>query len=652
VSWNDTTREYPLDKCIHQLFEEQVERTPEHIAVLFGNRKLTYRELNQRANRIAHHLRALGVGPEVLVGICVERSPLMVVGLLGILKAGGAYVPLDPAYPAERLAYMLSDSQVKVLLTQEKLASSLPVSAARVIYLDIAWQNIGAHSEENPLTGVKASNLAYVIYTSGSTGKPKGVMIEHRSIVNFTSSARAIYNITQSDRFLQFASIAFDAAVEEIYSCLTSGGTLVLRTDEMLLSESQFLQRCSEWELTVLDLPTSYWHQLTVKLATMPEILPQSLRLVIIGGEQALPETLKLWQQCVGQLAEPPQLFNSYGPTETTVVATCCNLSTFMAKYPDSSNVSIGIPMNNVSAYVLDQNLQPVPIGVVGELHIGGLGLARGYLGRPEITAEKFIPHPFSHQSGAKLYKTCDLVRYLQDGNLEYIGRIDQQVKIRGFRIELGEIETVLTQHHEITEAVVVMHEDSPGSKRLIAYIVVVDILNYTEDLIHSIKVYLRKHIPEYMVPERLIILSTIPKTPSGKIDRRALPIPNLVEQPRKEQILLHGTEKLIAEVWQKILHIEKVSLNDNFFDLGGNSLLLVQVREQLQTIFTKKISMVEMFQHPTVRALGQLLSQQESPTPEAPKSEGERAELRNSSQGSMNQQKNIRQQYRSQKKQ
>jgi len=323
-----------------------------------------------------------------------------------------------------------------------------------------------------------------------------------------------------------------------------------------------------------------------------------------------------------------------------------------MAKYPDSSNVSIGIPMNNVSAYVLDQNLQPVPIGVVGELHIGGLGLARGYLGRPEITAEKFIPHPFSHQSGAKLYKTCDLVRYLQDGNLEYIGRIDQQVKIRGFRIELGEIETVLTQHHEITEAVVVMHEDSPGSKRLIAYIVVVDILNYTEDLIHSIKVYLRKHIPEYMVPERLIILSTIPKTPSGKIDRRALPIPNLVEQPRKEQILLHGTEKLIAEVWQKILHIEKVSLNDNFFDLGGNSLLLVQVREQLQTIFTKKISIVEMFQHPTVRALGQLLSQQESPTPEAPKSEGERAELRNSSQGSMNQQKNIRQQYRSQKKQ
>ncbi|MGB8688992.1 MAG: amino acid adenylation domain-containing protein [Microcoleus sp.] len=652
VEWNNTTKEYPFDKCIHELFEEQVTRSPDAIAVILEGEQLTYRELNQRANTIAHHLRALGVGPEVLVGICVERSPLMVVGLLAILKAGGAYVPLDPAYPAERLAYMLSDSQVKVLLTQEKLASSLPVSAARVICLDSDWPNIGAHSEENPRTEVKASNLAYVIYTSGSTGKPKGVMIEHRSIVNFTSSAIAIYNITQSDRVLQFASIAFDAAVMEIFPCLSAGATLVLRTDDMLVSSSRFVQRCREWEITMMDWPTSHWHQVMVELAAAEETLPESLRVVSVGGDAVLPETLKLWQRCVKGLANPPQLLNGYGPTETTAVATYYDLSEFIAKNPAASCVPIGTPIGNLTTYILNHYLQPVPIGVLGELHIGGLGLARGYLGRPDLTAEKFIPNPFSNEPGARLYKTGDLVRYLSDGNIEFLGRIDNQVKIRGFRIELGEIEAVLTQHPEIDQAVVVVHEDQPVNKRLVAYVVPRGALNFTEDLTQKIKTYLRQKLPEYMVPATLMILSVLPLTPNGKVDHRALPTPDPVVRFLALEMPQTNAEKLIADLWQKILLLEKVGLDDNFFDMGGTSLRLVQVREELQIIFTKKISMVEMFQHPTVRTLGQLLSKQESQTPDAPKSEAERAELRSSSQGDMNQRRNIRQQYRSQKKQ
>ncbi len=652
VEWNNTTKEYPFDKCIHELFEEQVERSPDAIAVILEGEQLTYRELNQRANRIAHHLRALGVGPEVLVGICVERSPLMVAGLLGILKVGGAYVPLDPAYPSERLAYMLSDSQVKVLLTQEKLANLLPVSAARVIYLDGDWQNIGDHSEDNPFTEVKPSNLAYVIYTSGSTGSPKGVMIEHCSLVNFTSSAKAVYNITQSDRVLQFASISFDAAAIEIFPCLSAGATLVLRTDDMLLSGSRFVQQCREWEITMMDWPTSHWHQVMVELAAAQQTLPASLRVVSVGGEAVKPETLKLWQRCVKGLVNPPQLLNGYGPTEATAITTYYNLSEFITLNPAASCVPIGTPIGNTTTYVLDCRLQLVPIGVPGELHIGGTGLARGYLGRPEVTAEKFIPNPFSNEPSARLYKTGDLARYNRDGSIEFLGRLDNQVKIRGFRIELGEIEAILTQHHEVDQAVVVVQEDQPGNKRLVAYIVPTGALNLQEDLTYKIKTYLRQKLPEYMVPATLMILSALPLTPNGKVDRRALPTPDPVMRSLALEMPQTQVEKLIAEVWQKILLLQKVGLDDNFFDMGGTSLRLVQVWQKLQITFTQKISIVEMFQHPTVRALGQLLSQQESPTPDAPKSEGERAELRNSSKGSMNQRKNIRQQYRSQKKQ
>ncbi len=466
VEWNNTWTDYPQDKCIHQLFEEQAERTPDKVAVVFDGEQLTYQELNVKANQLAYYLQNLGVEPEVLVGICIERSLEMVIGLLGILKAGAAYVPLDPSYPSDRLSFMLEDSAVPVLLTQEKLVEKLPPNSAHVVCLDSEWEEIAAYSEENPSGGVKSNNVAYVIYTSGSTGKPKGVLIEHRSLVNYTTVASAEYGIQERDRFLQFSSISFDVSAEEIYTSLTSGATLVLRTDSMLDSLERFLQKCKDWKITVLALPTAYWHELTTFLSQEKVTIPPSLRLIIIGGEKALPERLKTWFECVGQRV---RLVNNYGPTETTVGATMCELSTADAILRE---LPIGRPIGNVQTYILDENQQPVPIGVSGELYIGGAGLTRGYLNRPELTDERFILNPFSDSPSDRLYKTGDLVRYLPDGNIEYVGRIDNQIKIRGFRIELEEIEAVLSQHPNVREVAVIDREDTPENKRLVAYMV------------------------------------------------------------------------------------------------------------------------------------------------------------------------------------
>ncbi len=468
--WNDTVTEDLPEECVYHLFEKQVERTPDKIAVEFKGDYLTYQELNCRVNQLARYLQARGVGPEVLVGICLERSLEMVVGLLGILKAGGAYVPLDPNYPQERLSYIISNSQMSLLLTQnskEQFVNGLLENEVGIVYLDRDGDLISQESDTNPTSGVNPENLAYVIYTSGSTGNPKGVEIEHYSLVNFTQAAIEEYEFTQRDRVLQFASISFDAAAEEIYPSLSCGATLVLRTDEILASLPTFLQKCREWELTVLDLPTAYWHQLMAELATADLSFPESVRTVIIGGEKALPEPLKIWQQ---QRDKRPQLINTYGPTEATVVATAYKLLAARTEADAGlTELPIGQPLPNVQVYVLDRFQQIVPIGVPGELHIGGFSLARGYLNRSKLTEEAFI---FSQELGTRLYKTGDLVRYLPDGNLEYLGRIDNQVKIRGFRIELGEIEAVLGTHPEVGEAVIVVREDLPGDKRLIAYVI------------------------------------------------------------------------------------------------------------------------------------------------------------------------------------
>jgi amino acid adenylation domain-containing protein len=606
VEWNNTTIDYPQDKCIHQLFEEQVERAPDAVAVVFEGEQLTYRELNARANQLAHYLRSLGVGSEVLVGICVERSFEMIIGLLGVLKAGGAYVPIDPAYPGERIAYMLDDSQLPVLLTQQRLVDRLPKHEAQIVCLDTQWEAIAQCSEENTVCGVNADNLAYVIYTSGSTGKPKGVTIQHRSLVNYTTAVSIEYEIEKCDSVLQFASISFDASAEEIYPCLTSGAALVLRTYSMLDSVDIFLQKCRAWNLTVLSLPTAYWHELTAILSQETLVLPPSIRLIIIGGEKALPERLKTWQEYVGQRV---RLVNTYGPTEGTVVATICELS---ATNPASRELPIGRPIGNVQTYILDQCQQPVPIGVPGELHIGGDGLARGYLNRPDLTAERFIRNPFSKEPGSRLYKTGDLVRYLSDGNIEYLGRIDNQVKIRGFRIELGEVEAAIVQHPTVRETVVVAREDTPGNKRLVAYVVPKGeaVQETVLPTINELRSFLKTKLPDYMVPGAFVFLDAMPLTPNRKIDRRTLPIPDSSWRELEDKFVAPSTptEELLAAIWAKVLGLQQVGINDNFFELGGHSLLATQIISRIREAFSIELPLRHLFESPTIASLSKVI--------------------------------------------
>ena len=605
LEWNNTFAQYPQDKCIHQLFEEAVSRSPDAVAVVFEGEELSYRELNARANQLARHLRSLGVEPEVLVGICVERSPLMVIGLLGVLKAGGAYVPLDPNYPKERLAFMLEDSSVQVLLAQEKLLEKLPPHSARVVCLDSGWEEIAFYSSENPRSGVKPENLAYVIYTSGSTGKPKGVLIEHRSLVNYTTAAIAEYGIEKRDRVLQFASISFDASAEEMYPCLTSGATLVLRTDSMLDSAGVFWEKCRTWKLTVLSLPTAYWHELTALLSQETLVLAPSLRLTIIGGEKALPERLKTWIERVGQQV---RLVNTYGPTEATVVATICELSAADATLRE---LPIGRPIGNVQTYILDCNGQPVPTGIPGELHVGGAGLARGYLNRPELTAEKFIPSPFSNEPGSRLYKTGDLTRYRPDGNIEYVSRIDNQVKIRGFRIELAEIEAALSQHPAVLESAVLVWFEANARKRLVAYLVPDARLGAGTGApplqlsSSELRQFLQERLPEYMVPSAFVLLESLPLTNNGKVDRKALPAPDRDRPELEEAFATPSTaiEKILAEIWAQVLGLEQVGIDDNFFELGGDSILSIQVISQANRAGLR-LTPKQLFQHQTIAQL------------------------------------------------
>jgi amino acid adenylation domain-containing protein/thioester reductase-like protein len=599
VEWNNTQADYPQEQCIHQLVEAQVKQTPDAIAVVLEDQHLTYQVLNQRANQLAHFLQKLGVGPEVRVGLCLERAPEMIIGLLGILKAGGAYVPLDPTYPQERLAFMLTDAQVPVLLTQACLVAGLPEPNTQVLCLDTDWDAIAQQPQNNPAHRTVPENLAYVIYTSGSTGQPKGVMIQHRSLVNQTKSAVIEYKLAASDRILQFASISFDAAAEEILPCLAQGATLILRTNEMLNSLPGFLQQCQDLKLTVLDLPTAFWHQLTSELA-VGLALPESLRLIIIGGESALPEYLAIWRQVGTQV----RLVNSYGPTEATVVAVTCDLSGVAAV---EHTVPIGQPIRNLQTYVLDPSLNPVPIGVPGELYIGGVGLARGYLNQPLLSAEKFIPNPFSPEPGARLYQTGDRVRYRSDGNMEFLGRMDQQVKIRGFRIEIGEIEAVLRHHGAVQAVVVLAREDSPGQKRLVAYVVLDR--NQTPTA-RELRRFLQGKLPDYLVPSAFVSLETLPLTANGKVDRRALPVPDAINSEVSTAFVAPRTfteERLVA-IWAEVLGLDQVSVHDNFFELGGHSLLMTQLLTRVRDTFHVDLSLRSLFEAPTVAGLAEVI--------------------------------------------
>ena len=622
--WNQTEIDYKNDLCLHQLFEQQVKQNPQAIAVKLEDEFLTYEELNCKANQLAHYLQSLGVKSDSLVGIFVERSLDMIIGILGILKAGGAYVPLDINYPQERITYLIEDTQLSIVLTQSKFIEQLPKFIPNTICLDQDWSIIAKQSTVSPLVEVDQHNLAYIIYTSGSTGQPKGVMIEHRSVVNYILTTILEYGITSEDQILQFSSICFDASVQEIFVSLLSGATLVLRTEEMLRSSEDFWQCCQKWQLTVLGIPTAYWHQLASELT--PDTLPilSKIKLIVIGGEAIQPAKVQQWQTVTGQYSPLPRLLNGYGPTEATIAAT---LSEFTS--PTITNIPIGRPISNTQVYILDAFLQPVPVGVAGELHIGGMGLARGYFNRPELTQEKFIPNSFEkdevipptplNKGGnepSKLYKTGDLARYLPKGELEYLGRIDNQVKIRGFRIELGEIEALLASHPQIWETVVIVRDDATGDKRLVAYIVPQSEKTIT---INEIRQFLKAQLPGYMIPNAFVILDALPLTANGKIDSRALPPPESSSEPSDKYVAPRTPiEDILVTVWSEVLKVEKVGINDNFFELGGHSLLATKLVAQIRDRLKVELPLRQLFNSATLAELAQgieQLKQQKSDT-------------------------------------
>ncbi|BCU11552.1 non-ribosomal peptide synthetase [Microcystis aeruginosa] len=584
VEWNQTQTSYPDHYCIHQLFEEQVVKTPDAIAVIDGEKSLTYEQLNQKANQLAYYLQNLGVKTEDLVGICIERSVLMIIGLLGILKAGAAYIPLDPNYPSERLAYMLEDSAVSVLLTQENLVDTLPNYLGTIFCLDQDGKILDHHPQDNLLHPMTSENLAYVIYTSGSTGKPKGVLIQHQSLLNLVSWHQNAFNITTIDRVTQLAGIAFDASVWEIWPYLTAGACLAIVPRDLLTSPKQLQEWLIAKKITVSFLPTPLAETL-IPLDWSPNC---PLRLMLTGGDKLndFPPT-----------SIPFTLVNNYGPTENTVVTTSVKIT------PDlltEKAPPIGRPISNTQVYILDQYQQPVPIGIPGELYIGGSGLAKGYLNRPELTDSKFIANPFSQKLSDRLYKTGDLVRYGNDGQIEFVGRIDHQVKIRGFRIELGEIETVLNQHPQVKEAIIIAREDQPGVKRLCAYVIASQNLTVSQ-----LRLFLQEKLPQYMVPAFFVLLDAFPLTANGKIDRCALPQPTLELENKAAINFSPGTEteRILAAIWQRVLGFKTISINDNFFELGGDSILAIQIIAQANQAGLQ-ITPKQLFSHQTIAQL------------------------------------------------
>ncbi|MCP6763251.1 MAG: amino acid adenylation domain-containing protein [Fischerella sp. CENA71] len=601
VKWNESQRLHSKELGIHQLFEEQVEKTPQAIAIVSGNEQVTYQELNSRANKIARYLRKLGVCPEISVAICIERTPNLIIGLLAILKAGGAYIPLDPNFPEFRLQFVLEDAKASVLLTQSSLENKFPDYDGQIVQIDRDWKNIFQELECNLDSITKPENLAYAIYTSGSTGRPKGVLIQHQSVLNYTLWAIKSFELTSEDRVLQFASISFDAAAEEIYPTLSTGGTLVLKDNNMLGSLAEFFQGCVNHCITVLDLPTAFWHQMTTAMVEENLEFPSKLRLVIIGGERVMSGCLVIWHRYFSSKNIRVRLVNTYGPTEATIVATFCELlRNTTDPYPE---VPIGTPIANVQAYVLDSNLHPVPIGVTGELHIGGVGLARGYLNDPELTSEKFIPNPYNQELDTTIYKTGDLVRWREDGQLEYVGRIDNQVKVRGFRIELGEIEALLSKHPLVKEVVVVARSEQSGNQGLVAYIVVCDKANLP---IAKLRAYVKQTLPDYMVPGVFVYLETLPLTTNGKIDRRALPQPNQNQIAADVNYVAPRTtlEKELAEIWANLLSLEQIGIHDSFFTIGGHSLLAIQLISKIRQHFAIELPLRYLFLSPTIAEL------------------------------------------------
>ncbi|MCP4662247.1 MAG: amino acid adenylation domain-containing protein, partial [bacterium] len=605
VEWNDTAVAVAETTSVISLVEAQVDRTPEAVAVVSQDGCLSYRELDRRANRLANHLRALGVGPGTLVGVFVVRSAEMVPALLGVLKAGAAYVPLDPLYPERRLALILEETRTPVVLTLARLVGDLPRGRTTPICLDADWPQIAGCSPQRPGVAPATGSPAYVIYTSGSTGRPKGVVIPERALATYVETAAAEFAIAGGDRVLQFASVTFDTSAEEIFPTLTRGAALVLRSEEMLESPAVFLATCRRWGITVLDLPTAYWHQLVAAIESEAPALPGELRLVIIGGESAGPEPVASWRD----VAPGIRLVNTYGPTETTIVATARTLSASPRAVAPA--VTIGSGIRNVRAYVLDRHRRPVPMGTAGELCLGGPGLAQGYLHRPALTAERFVPDRWSGEAtaGTRLYRTGDRVRRLPSGELDFLGRIDHQVKVRGLRLELGEIEAVLAQQPSVVEAAVLVGEGPAGGDTLVACLV------GSAD-VGELRSALREVLPHYMVPASFVVLDALPLTAHGKVDRAALSRRAAAAPAVKRAQLATDfaaprtvAEEMLAEIWTQLLGDRapgspQVGVDDNFFDLGGHSLLAVRVISRVRQAFGVEIALRELFAAPTVAGL------------------------------------------------
>jgi amino acid adenylation domain-containing protein len=748
AEWNATATAYPDDQCLHHMVAGQAARMPDAIAVVFDegrrtkdegrrtkdegrptrssqlpspipqlptptlhpsslnshllssiSQHLTYAELDRRANQLAHYLRTLGVRPEVSVGVCMERSLELPIALLGVLKAGGAYLPLDPAYPRERLTYMLEDAQVPVLLVATKdegrrtkdedgnpsfvfrLSSFVNT---RMVDLIADWPTISQQPTTNPDVDVAPDDLAYVIYTSGSTGSPKGVLVSHANVVRLFEATRDRMHFDADDVWTLFHSYAFDFSVWEFWGPLLYGGRLVVVPYEVSRAPDAFYQLLCSAQVTVLNQTPSAFLQLTNAAVSTGQTRDLSLRLVIFGGEALESQSLQPWFERYGD--QHPQLVNMYGITETTVHVTYRRITIADLHSPWAS--AIGGPIPDLQLYILDQYLQPVPIGIAGEMYVGGAGLARGYLNRPELTAERFIPNPFVtlnderrtmkdptirsdplivHRSSFILYKTGDLARYRPNGDIEYIGRCDQQVKIRGFRIELGEIQAALDKHPGVRDSVVLVREDVPGDRRLVAYIVPTNDQRPTtnealvDDTSHSsfvlrpssfvgeLRSFLSEWLPEYMLPGAFVLLDALPLTSNGKVDRQALPVSTTTRPELEGQYLAPRTplEKALTGIWADVLGLERVGIDDNFFMLGGNSLLIVQVHSKLRDQIDRSVSMIELFKYPTIRTLAKRLGQNQS-EPSALRQGQSRANARK---GSLQQQQLLRQQMRANKR-
>ncbi|MEH1918687.1 amino acid adenylation domain-containing protein [Nostoc sp.] len=605
--WDGKQTDYPQNTCIHQWFEAQAKRTPDNIAVSFENQQLTYQELNQRANQLAHYLQTLEVRSGVLVGLDLEPSLEMIVGLLGILKAGGTYVSLAPTSGQDDLAFILEDTQISLVLTQSSLVEKLSEHQAQVICLDSDWQDIALHVIENPICHTTEQTLACVMYVSGSKGKPNGIAITHRNLVTHSLAISETWGLSQSDRLLLILSISCNNLIESLFPCWIAGATAILQSQELQNSTTQFFPFIAQQQISVVNLPTAFWYELIKEPSVSPQTLPASLRLVMVGGEKLSRQAYLTWVEKVGKRV---RWLNAYGALETTLTATVYDPKTATEANNTRSEIPIGKAIANTQIYILDRRSQLLPIGVTGEIYISGIGVTQGYFNRPELTSAKFIPNPFSSESGAYLYRTGDLGRYLSDGNIEFLGRLDNQVKIRGFRIELAEIETILGQYPGVQKTVVIAKEDVLGDKTLVAYVVPKQGETFGSEQLLS---FLQQKLPEYLLPSAFFIVDSLPLNANGQVDRQALSALN-PNNSKIEKTFATAEDPLqfqLTKIWETLLGIHPIGIKDNFFDLGGNSLLAVHLFSQIEKIFGLNLPLAILLQSSTIEQLTNIIRQQ-----------------------------------------